>query len=137
MSERDPHAIPGRFEAAINAGDLDAALALWGERSVILTPQGERVDGREAISAVLGALIASGTRVTIDLRGVYEAGDVALAQGQVTMRASDGTTTRSDACAVYARNGDGGWQLALDAPWGLPAAPQTPSAGSGGDSPSQ
>jgi ketosteroid isomerase-like protein len=47
---------------------------------------------------------------------------VALATGRLGMRAADGGELSSEAIAVYARAPDGHWRIAIDLPWGLPAA---------------
>jgi ketosteroid isomerase-like protein len=120
MTAATPYELSRKFARAINESDLTGALALWGEGSVIITAAGESVGGIDAIAGVLGALIDSGTTVEIDVTSVHEAGGVALATGSLTMRAPDGATLRSSSVVVYARDHDGSWQVAIDAPWGLP-----------------
>jgi len=82
------------------------------------------VRGREAIEGALRALVEHGVVLQITLRQTFDAGDVALATGTLTMTGNgyDGAPfrARSDALVVYRRGGDGRWRIALDAPWGLP-----------------
>jgi uncharacterized protein (TIGR02246 family) len=122
VSASSPHEVSYQFADAINRGDLHAALALWAPGAAIVAADGGSVQGSEAIASVLGALIEHRTAVTIEVGSVYEAGAAAVATGTLTMTALDGSSQRSRAVVVYERAPDGGWRLAIDAPWGLPSA---------------
>jgi uncharacterized protein (TIGR02246 family) len=123
MAARNPHELAEQFAAAINRRDLDAAAAMWTEDAAIVAPDGSLVRGRAAIVKALEALVGNGARCEIEVAGVYEAGDTALATGSLTLSGDghDGPYEhRSDSTVVYARGADGAWRIALDAPWGLP-----------------
>jgi uncharacterized protein (TIGR02246 family) len=118
-----PAALSAAFAAAMKAGDLEGALALWHDDAAIVQPDGQLIGGRESIAAALRALIDNGIELTIELAAVYDAGETALGTGRLTMSASNGDGDfehSSDALVIYRRGGDGGWRIALDAPWGLP-----------------
>ncbi len=55
--------VAGRFEAALNAHDLDAAMSLVSDEvifeSTTPAPDGARYEGREALRSVLGELMAA------------------------------------------------------------------------------
>jgi uncharacterized protein (TIGR02246 family) len=107
----------------MRAGDLEAAVALWHDDAAIVQPDGQLVSGRESIAAALKALIDNGVELTIELAAVYGAGETALGTGTLTMSASNGHGDfdhSSEALVIYRRDDDGGWRIALDAPWGLP-----------------
>jgi uncharacterized protein (TIGR02246 family) len=124
MAAEKPHDLAAQFAAAINRRDLDAAVAMWTEDAAIVAPDGSLVQGRAEIVKALQALLSNGTRFEVELTGIYEAGDTALATGSLTL-SGDGHEGpyehRSSSMVVYTRGADGGWRIALDAPWGLPA----------------
>jgi uncharacterized protein (TIGR02246 family) len=122
MGSASPEELSAAFAAAINAGDVRAALELWSEDAAIVSPGGQTVRGRAAIEGVLHALIGNGTTVEIDVFQLISAGDAAIATGELRMRLPGHAEVQSTtSVVVYARAPDGSWQVAIDAPWGLPA----------------
>ncbi len=125
MSADSPEALSTAFAAAINSGDVEAALDLWIEDAAIVRPDGQAVRGREAIGPVLHALVDNGASVKVEVSELFTAGDVALATGTLTLSGvgADGTlhTHASQSVVAYSRGHDGRWRVALDAPWGLPS----------------
>jgi uncharacterized protein (TIGR02246 family) len=119
MAAATPQEVADAFAAALARRDLDGALAMWSEDAAILAADGSLVEGRAAIREALRALLGNGTRVGIELAGVFQAGDVALATGWLTLT-GEGFEQRSESAVVYHRGSDGHWRIALDAPWGLP-----------------
>jgi uncharacterized protein (TIGR02246 family) len=116
-----PEKVAAAFAAAINAGDVSAALDLWSEQAMIVRPDGEAVRGRAAVEGVLQTLIGNGTSVEIDVQRIYEAADVAVALGTLKVStAAQGLLAEASSVVVYARAPDGSWRVAIDAPWGLP-----------------
>lgn len=124
MSAASPEALSASFAAAINGGDADAALALWAHDAVIVGADGQSLSGHEQIAPALRALVSNGTQVEIEISRLYVAGDVAVVAGTLTITGTGQTAfrTRSQSTVVYKRGDDGRWRIALDAPWGLPAA---------------
>jgi uncharacterized protein (TIGR02246 family) len=119
MEARTPEDVAEAFAAALTRRDLDGALSMWSEQAAIVTADGSLVEGRAAIREALQALLSNGTTVRIEVARLFEAGDVALATGWLTL-SGEGYEHRSDSTVVYARDPDGHWRIALDAPWGLP-----------------
>ncbi len=120
-----PAALSSAFATAINARDVEGALALWIEDAAILRPDGQAVRGREAIGAALHALVDNGASIEIEVTELHAAGDVAMALGTLTLSGSDaeGNTysQQSQSVVIYTRGNDGNWRVAIDAPWGLPS----------------
>jgi uncharacterized protein (TIGR02246 family) len=124
MGTASPQEISEAFAAAINAGDVRAALELWSEDAAIVGPDGHTVRGRAAIEGVLHTLIGNGTTVEIEVSQLIATGDAAIATGELRMRLPGHAEVQSaTSVVVYARAADGSWRVAIDAPWGLPATP--------------
>jgi len=122
MAAASPEEVSDAFAAAINAGDVPAALELWSEDAAIVGPDGQTVRGRAAIASVLQALIGNGTTVEIEVSQLIATEDAAIATGELRMRAPGHEEVQSaTSVVVYARAPDGSWRVAIDAPWGLPA----------------
>ncbi len=126
VSADSPSVLSRDFAAAINARDVDAALALWIEDAAILSPDGQEVRGLQEIAAALHALVDNGASVEVQVSDLYTAGDVAMALGTLTLTGSDADgnaySQQSQSVVVYTRGSDGAWRVAIDAPWGLPSA---------------
>jgi uncharacterized protein (TIGR02246 family) len=126
MGAASPEAVAQAFVAAVNDGDLTAALDLWLDDAVFVTPDGAALQGKAAIRDVVAALVQNGTRMRIEMAGCHVAGPAAVAHGTLTF-----TVPRADAepaeatsrfTAVYAQGDDGSWRIAVDAPWGFASA---------------
>jgi len=120
-----PHELSRAFAAAINDGDLGAAVAMWADDATIVAADGNALAGRDAVAGALRALIDSGATVSIEVASMYQGGKVAIATGSLTLLAPDGTSHTSSSVVVYERSNEG-WRLAIDAPWGLPSSNGTP-----------
>ncbi len=123
MAASTPEELPRLFAAAVNSGDTGAALELWSAEAAMVSFDGSVLEGEGAVEGAVRALIEAGTRIEIEVERVVNAGMVALAFGTLTMKGSDDAgrpfEQQSSSMAVYALQ-DGGWRVALDAPWGLP-----------------
>jgi ketosteroid isomerase-like protein len=110
--------------AAINAGDLEAALACFSPGACLIAAEGSTATGEAAIRPRLWELIANGARIEIELAGVIVAEEVALAHerwrisypGRRASRSPQSALPSLVLCCL-----EGEWKLAIAAPWGMPA----------------
>jgi uncharacterized protein (TIGR02246 family) len=119
-----PEELASAFAAAINAGEVQAAVELWTDDATIVQPDGETLRGKPAVAAALQTLVDNGARMELDVSNVFVGGDVAIVAGALTLSGTDGAQEpfeqRSSSVVVYVRGADG-WRIAIDAPSGLPA----------------
>ena len=127
MAAITPEELSRAFTEAINDGDVERALELWTPDAAMVGAGGETIRGRDALAAVLQALIDSGARVETEISTLHLAGSVAVATGFLTLSSPEGFTQRSSSVVLYERAADGSWRIALDAPWGLGEGPAAPS----------
>jgi len=120
-----PEALAEAFTAAVASGDVGSAADLWLDDAKIIQPDGHAIEGRDAVIVALQALVDSGVQLEIDLARVFIAGDVAIVLGTLTLSGTSDEgepfSHASKSTVVYSRRPDG-WRIAIDSPWGLPAA---------------
>ncbi|GAB3313612.1 hypothetical protein GCM10027451_27600 [Geodermatophilus aquaeductus] len=75
--------IMDRITAAAGAGDRDALLRLYAADAVAETPEGRRLDSREAIADDLLSFVQAFPDMTWESRATFEAGDTAIDEGWV------------------------------------------------------
>jgi uncharacterized protein (TIGR02246 family) len=106
---------------AINAGALDAVLALYEPDSSIVNPAGELVEGLDAVRDVTEKLLALDPTFELHVAQVLQCGDIALLLSPWRMTGTadgerlevHGTTTD-----VVRRQRDGTWRFVIDNPTG-------------------
>ncbi len=115
-----PGEIHDRFEAAVNAKDVDALMALYDVGGVAIELDGSECTGEESFRAMLTGLVGA----LSDLKGtttkVIVAGDIALTAGTWTAKVPgpDGElmTASGTNVEVSRRQADGTWLLVIDDP---------------------
>jgi uncharacterized protein (TIGR02246 family) len=119
MTINHPSEIHGLFEAAVNAKDVDAMMALYDTGGVCIELDGSECTGEEPFRVMLTAL--AGT--LSDLKGttttkVIVAGDIALTASSwtATVPGTDGdpVTVSGTNVEVSRRQPDGAWLLVID-----------------------
>ena len=123
MFPQKPEDWPLVFAQHINAGDLDAALALYEPDAHFISPSGETLVGCDEIRKVLGSLIDAKTRfLSSQVIKAVTAGNIAqlYTDFERTMADSSGNTvTRRDkAIEILRRHPDGSWGLIVGDPNG-------------------
>jgi uncharacterized protein (TIGR02246 family) len=122
VSPDSPAGVSEAFAAAINTGDLAAALRLYDKDAVMVAPDGHCARGPQAIGELLAGLVSMQVQMETHIDSVIEAGDIAAASEtwMMRLRAPDGTSSEQhgQSIVVFAL-GQEGWRFSIDAPWGL------------------
>jgi uncharacterized protein (TIGR02246 family) len=117
-----PEDWPSLFERYLNAGDLEAIVALYEPAARFMAPSGEILVGREEIRPILAALIRSKTQLHGRIIRKVLVDDIALLYTDfegTTVEASGKTVeARSQAIEVLRRQANGSWQLIIGDPVG-------------------
>lgn len=125
MPARTPEEIDTLFVAAMNAGDLDALVALYEPQATLTPAPGHTASGRDAIRESLSAFLALRPNMTLSQRLVSTAGDIALltSKWQISMTGADGKRAAQggQSVEVARRQPDGSWLFVIDLPFGLEA----------------
>jgi len=116
-----PERVSSTFAAALGAGDLEAATALFVRDGCLVTPDATSIVGREEIRPVLRQLIDRRTRIEVLANSILQGGEVAIAIESWRLSSSGGgedpfvQTTRP---ALALRRLEGVWKISIAAPWG-------------------
>jgi ketosteroid isomerase-like protein len=113
---RTPTEVSHRFAEAINAGDLEGALACWSPAGVIVAPDGSEVRGHNALAERFRELIAVRAQLQISVSDEVctELGATAATRMTMTIPANDEPTVTEIAAAVAYAPGSGGLQILID-----------------------
>jgi uncharacterized protein (TIGR02246 family) len=122
LGQADPDAQVGVKEggmawaAAWNAGNAAGIAALYSYDARLLPPNGDEVQGREAIEAYWQSAIEAvpGVRVTLETKELHNLGDVAVEVGSYANTGADGEHVDHGKYLVVWMLKDGTWQMARD-----------------------
>ena len=116
-----------RLVAAINSGDLDAAVALYEPSGVLLSPEGAPARGTAELRAALGGFIAMKPKLEAQAERVFESGDIALYLSRWSLQGTDPggkpIALAGESTDVLRRQAGGNWLIAIDNPWGVKTLP--------------
>jgi uncharacterized protein (TIGR02246 family) len=125
MVKGNPVELDRLFEHALNAGDIDALVALYEPQAALMPSPGNVVVGAAAIREALAGFLSAKPTITTSGKLVAQTGDVALLANRWTlnMTGPDGkpTTMTGNAVEVARRQPAGHWLFAMDMPFGLDA----------------
>jgi len=124
MAARRPEELDGLFAQALNAGNLDALLALYEPNAALAPQPGQVVTGTQSIRQALQAFIAMKPTLTmLETKTIMQTGEIALnsAKWHLTGTGPDGSPVTMDghSAEVARRQADGTWRMVIDSPWGL------------------
>ena len=122
MTAQTPEEVYHLFAEALNAGDLEALLALFEPDAVFVTEPGHPVTGTEQIREALEGILALKAIFHLSTPGILMGHDLAFVAARWSIEGTgpDGqpvplTGVTAD---VVRRGTDGVWRFALDNPWG-------------------
>ena len=125
MSARTPEDIDRLFADNLNAGKLDALVAIYEPQATLMPQPGKLVTGTAAIRESLAAFLAGKPKMTLTVRRVAESGDLAVtsAKWQMSMIGPDGKPAQmsGESVEVVRRQADGTWRAVIDLPFGAGA----------------
>ena len=110
------------FEAAFNAGDLDALVSLYEPNALLIPAPGQLARGKHEIRSALEAFLAGRPTINIQPVACFETPEgIALTHGKWTIRGTGPDAQpfeMSGASAeVLRRQADGRWLYILDNPF--------------------
>lgn len=112
----EPGELHSRVQAAFNAKDVDALVAMYEPDAWLFGPEGP-VQGHDAIRAVWGGFVAMGGQIDMTTRYAIAHGEVALLSNRWTMRVGDDEMSATTA-EMARRQHDGTWLYVVDNPDG-------------------
>ena len=122
MPARTPAECDIQVIAAVNAGDLETAVALYESEAAVVSPSGETVTGIPAIREVLSSFIAMKPTLTLEVPLVVQSGDTAVLHSKWALKGTDencnAIDTEGNGVEVVRRQTDGTWKFIIDNPFG-------------------
>ncbi len=122
MPAHKPEECDRLFEDAVNAGDVDAVVALYEPEGSLMRHDGGVATGHAAIREVLAALVAIQPALRNNVVRIVQAGDgLALLYNDWAMSAKGRGGHRIErtgkAVEVVRRQADGTWRFVVDDPY--------------------
>lgn len=108
--------------AAVSAGDIEAALATFEPNSVMVAQPGMPVAGTPALRGAFQQFLAIHPQITVTGQDVIQADDIALHSFTWTMaaKAPDGSPIEQTgfSTVILRKQADGRWLMVIDNPFG-------------------
>ena len=122
MSAHTPEDCDRLFAEHVNAGDLEALLALYESDCAFVKSDGAVATGHAAIREVLARMIAMRPTFRTEVTKVVRTGDalaIVYNDWSLAAKGADGTTIEraGRALEVVRRQADGSWKVAIDDPF--------------------
>jgi len=108
------HARSAEWEAALNAGDIEAVVALYESDARLLPPNEEMQSGADAVRASFGAMIDAGLTGKLSSVETKVSGDIAYNLGTYTLMAGDTVVDTGKYMETWHRGEDGQWRYTND-----------------------
>ena len=122
MPANRPEECDLKIAEAVNAGDLEAAVALYEDDAAFVAGPDNVVRGSAAIRQMMTGMIAEKPRLKIEVPLVVQSGDLALlfSKWSATSVGADGkeSTMSGNGREVVRRQADGTWKFVIDHPTG-------------------
>ncbi|MDP8922353.1 MAG: SgcJ/EcaC family oxidoreductase [Chloroflexota bacterium] len=121
MPARTPDEVVVQIIEALNAADVEAALALYEPNATFVPEPGKAVTGGEAIREVLNGFLALKPRLTVNVTQSVESGDLALVCSRWTLTGTDPGGSPVELAGLGAdivrRQENGLWRFVVDNPF--------------------
>ncbi|HVV91454.1 MAG TPA: nuclear transport factor 2 family protein [Solirubrobacterales bacterium] len=118
MTAGFPEEVVDGFGAALCAGDVGAATALFSREGCFVTPDSTVIRGRSQIRGFLQQMIDLATDLRIDQRTMVKAGDVAVGSEAWRLRLGQGEgMVRTTRAMIVLGRIEGSWRIAVADPW--------------------
>jgi uncharacterized protein (TIGR02246 family) len=121
MPARSPEELDQLFIDGMNAGDLEAVVALYEPDASLVSQPGQVVTGTVPIREALRGLLAMKPRFTAQAKPTIRTGDLALTGLRWTLQATgpDGSRVNMTAHSseIARRQPDGTWKFVIDNPF--------------------
>lgn len=121
----DPSVITSRsatWQAALNAGDVDALVALYTDDSRLMPPDGPMSTGTEAVRAAFGGMIDAGLGGTLTSVEARIVGDMGHNIGTYELTSGGEVVDTGKFVEIWTRGADSEWRIASDI-WNSDGAP--------------
>ena len=123
MPARTPEELDRLFAEALDAGNLEALVALYEPRGCLVLEAGKVAHGTAALREALAGFVAMKPKITIEVSKIAEVEDIAFTSGKWTLEGTgpDGKSTRVEGRSVEVcrRQPNGEWRYAIDSAFGL------------------
>jgi uncharacterized protein (TIGR02246 family) len=119
LGDKTPEEIIDGFGAALRAGDVEAATALFSRQGCFVTPDQTVIEGRTQIRLFLRQLAEMAGDLMIEQRTMLRAGDVAVGSESWSMRVgpAPGAPRRVSRSMIVLARTEGVWRIAVVDPW--------------------
>jgi ketosteroid isomerase-like protein len=119
VGENTPHEIVDGFGAALRAGDVGRATALFSRHACVVTPDSTVIQGRSQIGGFLRQLCDISGELTFEQRTMVTAGDVAIGSENWTVQfaGNGGGVRRTTRSTIVLNRIEGFWRIAIVDPW--------------------
>ena len=119
MPAQTPEQVNEQLIDALNRGDIDAAMDLYGPEASFVN-EGEVVTGLAAIRAIMEAFAAVKPKFDFKPKATVQSGDIALTGNNWSLTGTDADGNAMEMSGnsfeVVRRGSDGNWRFVIDVP---------------------
>jgi len=103
-----------RWSEALNAGDIDAIVALYAADCKIMPPNAPTATGHDAVREIFGGMVAAGLKGELETLEATVSGDIGHKIGRYTLMAPDGTVIDRGKFMETWKKSPAGWLVDSD-----------------------
>ena len=102
------------WEAAFNAKDIDALVALYTSDARVLPPNAEMASGSDSVRTIFGGFIDAGIGGELTSIETRVSGDIGYDVGTYALHNDDGPVDTGKFITTFQRGDDGEWRISND-----------------------